>query len=99
MMIDLYNSESIILRVEKLTSNYSSENLDAQIAMMKVYLWDAQSRLVKNAQDALASFATGDELRIMMMGIKRFARYEAVNVKELRRTVANKIIAANEYCF
>ena len=97
MMIDLYNSESIILRVEKLTSNYSSENLDAQIAMMKVYLWDAQSRLVKNAQDALASFATGDELRIMMMGIKRFARYEAVNVKELRRTVANKIIAANEY--
>ncbi|MBK8737470.1 MAG: acyl-CoA dehydrogenase family protein [Saprospiraceae bacterium] len=99
MMIDLYNSESIILRVEKLTSNYSSENLDAQIAMMKVYLWDAQSRLVKNAQDALASFATGDELRIMMMGIKRFARYEAVNVKELRRTVANKIIAAKEYCF
>jgi alkylation response protein AidB-like acyl-CoA dehydrogenase len=99
MMIDLYNSESIILRVEKLTSNYNSENLEAQIAMMKVYLWDAQSRLVKNAQDALASFATGDELRIMMMGIKRFARYEAVNVKELRRTVANKIIAANEYCF
>lgn len=99
MMIDLYNAESILLRIEKLSSRQDIATLDAHVAMLKVYIWDAQSRLVKNAQDALASFATGDELRIMMMGIKRFARYEAVNVKELRRLIANKIIDANEYCF
>jgi hypothetical protein len=68
-------------------------------AMMSVYFWDAQSRLVKNAQDALASFAAGDELRIMLLGVKRFARYEPVNVKAIRRTVAKKLIEAGEYCF
>ena len=99
MMIDLYNSESALLRVEKLASRLDESEIEAQIAMMKVYIWDAQSRLVKNAQDALASFAKGDEFRIMLMGIKRFARYEAVNVKELRRVIADKIIAAGEYCY
>lgn len=67
--------------------------------MMHVYFWDAQSRLAKNGQDALASFATGDELRIMLLGMKRFARYDPVNVKEHRRMIATKLIAAGEYCF
>lgn len=99
MMIDLYNAESVLLRLQKLSSRKTEEEMSIYEAIMKVFFWDAQSRLVKNAQDALASFATGDELKIMLMGVKRFARYEPVNVKELRRSIAGKMIAANEYCF
>ena len=48
-------------------------------------------------KDALQSFAEGDELRIMLMGLKRFTKYEPVNVKEARRRVAAKIIAGGKY--
>ena len=97
--MDLYNSESVLLRIQKLADTKSEEEMKLYENIMKVFIWDAQSRLVKNAQDALASFALGDELRIMMMGIKRFARYEAINVKEKRRQIAKMVIEKNQYCF
>lgn len=99
MIIDLYLAESILLRIQKLREKNLLQHLTEFEAMMNVFIWDAQNRLVKNGQDALASFATGDELRIMLLGIKRFARYEPVNVKEKRRLIAGKLIEAGEYCF
>ncbi len=99
MIIDLFMAESILLRIQKIKTNQSSLHLPEFEAMMQVFFWDAQSRLVKNAQDALTSFATGDELRIMLLGVKRFARYEPVNVKSIRRIVAKKLIEAGDYCF
>ncbi|HRI00269.1 MAG TPA: acyl-CoA dehydrogenase family protein [Saprospiraceae bacterium] len=99
MMIDLYNAESILLRLQKLAERTSDDEMTNYNHILRVYLWDAQSRIVKNAQDALASFASGDELKIMLMGVKRFARYEPVNVRESRRQIAQKCIQANEYNF
>ncbi|MDQ3141023.1 MAG: acyl-CoA dehydrogenase family protein [Bacteroidota bacterium] len=96
ILMDLYNAESVLLRVQKLNDR-QHPNLEIYEAIMKVFFWDAQTRLVKNAQDALASFALGDELKIMMIGIKRFARYEAINVKEMRRKIAKKLIEENAY--
>ncbi len=95
MIIDLYIVESVLLRLQKLESRGMLN--DIHLAILKLSFWDAQSRLVKNAQDALASFAVGDELKIMLMGVKRFARYEPVNVKEKRRTIAKALIEANGY--
>jgi alkylation response protein AidB-like acyl-CoA dehydrogenase len=99
MIIDLYLAESILLRIQKLRALGHTEHLPEFESMMHVFFWDAQSRLVKNGQDALASFATGDELKIMLLGIKRFARFEPVNVKENRRLIASKLIEAGQYCF
>jgi hypothetical protein len=48
-------------------------------------------------KDALQSYAEGDELRIMLMGLKRFTKYELVNVKEARRRIAAKVLEANKY--
>jgi len=33
------------------------------------------------------------------MGLKRFTKYEMVNTKEIRRAVADKMIAENGYPF
>jgi len=67
--------------------------------MLKIYLTDATARMHKNGTDALVSFAEGDLLRTMLMGLKRFTKYTPVNVKKGRRMLADKLIAANEYCF
>ncbi|MBL7823997.1 MAG: acyl-CoA dehydrogenase family protein [Saprospiraceae bacterium] len=99
IVIDLYNSESLLLRVQKLNENKNQEEISPFIAMLKVFINDAQSRIIKNAQDALTSFALGDELKVMLMGLKRFSRYETINAKEYRRIVAQHIIKANSYCY
>jgi len=35
----------------------------------------------------------------MLMGLKRFTKYQPINTKELRRSIAEKLIDANKYCF
>jgi len=43
------------------------------------------------------AFATGDELIIMLKGVKRFSNYPAVNTVQARRIIADHLIAGNEY--
>jgi alkylation response protein AidB-like acyl-CoA dehydrogenase len=99
MMIDLYVAESVLLRVEKLSGLKGTENCKEQLAIMQVYLNDAADRINKNGKDAINSFADGDELRMMLMGLKRFTKTEPFNAKEARRVVAAKLISENKYCF
>jgi alkylation response protein AidB-like acyl-CoA dehydrogenase len=95
MTIDLYMSESLWLRLKKLGEDH--EKFDVYQAILKTFFHDAQFRMRKNASDALASFAEGDEARIMQMGIQRFTQYPVQNVKEQRRIVAEDLIKANTY--
>ena len=48
---------------------------------------------------ALAGFAEDDELRMMLLGIKRFTKYPVVNEIGLRKEIAKHIIAENKYPF
>lgn len=97
MLADLFLAESLLLRVEKLAGMSGKVNQEVYDAILKVFLHDATLRMNKNATDALASFAEGDLLRTMLMGLKRFTKYPAQNVKALRRVIADVLVDANEY--
>ncbi len=99
MLIDLYISESLQLRVEKLAGIKGEDRVKEQLDIMRIVLNDAADRIYKNGKDAITSFAEGDELRIMLMGLKRFTKTEPFNVKEARRRVAAKLLSENKYCF
>lgn len=99
MLIDLYAAESVQLRVEKLVGIKGEAAVKEQLDIMRIFLNDAADRIFKNGKDAITSFAEGDEMRIMLMGLKRFTKTEAFNVKEARRRVAAKLISENKYCF
>lgn len=100
MIIVTYNAESVLLRTEKLCGMKGREECEGQIKMMQAYLYDACDLIHKSGKDALVSFATGDEARMMMMGLKRFTKQTSpVNIKEVRRFVAEEMIAAGEYCY
>ncbi|MBK8705596.1 MAG: acyl-CoA dehydrogenase family protein [Saprospiraceae bacterium] len=100
MMIDVLLAESMLLRVQKL-AGMSNKPAAQEVydAMLRVFLHDATARIQKEGADALASFAEGDLLRTLLMGLKRFSKYPPVNVKNERRKVAAALIAANEWCF
>jgi hypothetical protein len=54
----------------------------------------------QKAKEGIVSFAEGDEQRMMLMGLKRFTKYQnQPNVVELRNTIADRLIADNKYSF
>lgn len=99
MIIDTYLSESVMLRVEKLVSIKGEQQCETELAIMRTFINDAADRINKSGKDALNSFAEGDELRMMLMGIKRFTKTQPFNVTENRRKVASKMINENKYSF
>jgi alkylation response protein AidB-like acyl-CoA dehydrogenase len=99
MAIITYQAESVLLRVEKMIDLKGESACETQIAIVKTFFYDAADKIDKAGKDALNSFAEGDELRMMLMGLKRFTKTEAFNPKTARQTIAGKLIEANNYCF
>ena len=100
ILIEIYMAESAILRAEKNAKRFGEDAQKEQIAMAKLYLFNAVEIVKKNGMEGIISFAEGDEQRMMLMGLKRFTKYANYpNVVALRNTIAEKVKAENEYCF
>lgn len=99
VMIEIYASESAILRTEKLVSMKGEEACKHQIAMAQIYLSEAVDKINTAAKEAIGSFTKGDEQKVMLMGLKRFTKSELYNTKELRRQIADFMIEKGKYPF
>ena len=99
MAIETYVAESILLRVEKLVSIRGEAACEVELAMMRSYINSACDKIWVAGKEALNSFGDGDELRMMLMGLKRYTKQEPFNAKNARQTVAQKLITENKYCF
>lgn len=100
ILIEIYMAESTILRTEKLAKSKGEENVKAQIAMAQLYLYNAVDIITSKGREGIASFAEGDEQRMMLMGLKRFTKYTNLpNVAALRETIAAKVVEENSYPF
>lgn len=99
MVIETYAAESVLLRVEKRIDLLGNDvnTLHTDIAM--VYLHEAVERVNNAGKSAITSFAESDELRVMLMGLKRFTKIEPLNLKDARRRIADALIAKNDYIF
>ena len=99
MAIDAYVAESLVLRVHKRINQMGEESNQVYKKMATIFVHDAADRVHRNGKEALMSFAEGDELRMMLMGVKRFTKASPKNVKDMRRDVAQKLIDLNRYSF
>ena len=100
ILIEIYMAESAALRTEKNAKRFGEDSQEIQIAMSKLYLYNAVDIILKSAKEGIISFAEGDEQRMMLMGLKRFTKYaNHPNVVALRNTIAEKIKAEDSYCF
>ena len=100
ILIEIYMAESAVLRTEKNAKRFGEDSQEIQIAMSKLYLYNAVDIILKSAKEGIISFAEGDEQRMMLMGLKRFTKYaNHPNVVALRNTIAEKIKAEDSYCF
>lgn len=99
MAIETYVAESTLLRVEKLVGMRGEDACKEQLAMMRVYVNDTCDKIWVYGKEALNSYGEGDELRMMLMGLKRFTKQDPFNAKAARQEIAQKLIAENKYCF
>lgn len=99
MAIDTYVAESIVLRVHKRILQQGETGQEAYVNMAKLFVHDAADRVNKSSKEALMSFAEGDELTMMLMGVKRFTKTQPFNTKSARRLVADSVIESNKYAF
>ncbi|MBB4118041.1 hypothetical protein GGR32_000313 [Mesonia hippocampi] len=100
ILIEIYMAESGVLRAEKNAKRFGEDSQKEQIAMAKLYLYNAVEKITQKAKEGIISFAEGDEQKMMLMGLKRFTKYQQYpNVAALRKEIAEKLISENKYCF
>ncbi len=100
IMMETYLAESALLKTEKLVGKTSEKECVAQIAMVKLNLYNAVETIVAKGKEAIISFTEGDEQRMLLTGLRRFTKYENYpNIVNLRRTIAQKLIQDNAYQF
>lgn len=99
VMIDIYAMESTLLRTEKMIAVKGEAACSIFIDITKTFISDAMERVNINGKHAICGYAEGDELRMMLMGLKRFTKYDNINTVATRKRIATKMIEANEYCF
>src|SRR5690606_31239899 len=91
ILIEIYMSESAILRAEKLNQN--GRKSDTAVKLAELQLFESVEKIKKNAISGIVSFTEGDEQKMMLSGLRRFTRYnEYPNVIKLKTEVAEMLI-------
>ena len=99
MAIETFIAESTLLRVMKMADKQGAAAAQSQIDIMRCNLNDAVDKVNKAGKEAINAFASGDEQRMMLLGLKRFTKMDPFNSKDARRRIADKLIAENKYCW
>ena len=100
ILIEIYMTESALLRTEKNCNRLGKETQTNQIAMTQLYLYKAVDIIQSKGKEVIVSFASGDEQKGLLMGLKRFTKYyEYPNVIKLKNNIADKLKEENKYCF
>ena len=97
MSIITFHAESALLRLEQLTNTKGEAAVSVQADIARTYIYDAADAIHKAGKDALNSFADGDELRMMNIGLKRFTKVDSFNSKEARRRICARLVADDGY--
>ena len=98
ILIEIYMSESAILRTEKNCNRYGAEKYSAQIAASRLYLFEACELIISKSRELIFSLADGSEQKFLLMGLKRFTKYyNYPKPIDLKRTIANIVAKENKY--
>ncbi|MHA8050677.1 acyl-CoA dehydrogenase family protein [Aquirufa sp. ROCK-SH2] len=97
MMIEVYVAESALVRAEKLIEKNGEEKTIVQKECALVYLHHAVEIVAKQGREVISGFATGDELNVLLMGLKRFTKIDPKNLIQARRVIAAALIEKKSY--
>ncbi|HHW06436.1 MAG TPA: acyl-CoA dehydrogenase [Clostridia bacterium] len=97
MIIEIYATESALLRAKKALEAAGEAAADLKIKMAKLYTHNAFQKCELIAKNTLAAVETGDSLKTLQSALKKLARFDVENTITLRRAIADAIIDAEKY--
>ncbi|NJK46459.1 MAG: acyl-CoA/acyl-ACP dehydrogenase, partial [Pleurocapsa sp. SU_196_0] len=95
MIIQAFVAESALLRTQKIIS--SGKDASLETAMTQILVAQAAEKSFNAGREALSSFMDGDDLRMTLAAVRRFTKFDAVNVIALRRQIAAAVLEADGY--
>jgi len=99
MLMQVYVLESTVLRVKKLEKIKDAESMHLYRDILDVLAFDVASLVQKAGRDAIASFAPSDQQKLLIDVLTKRCFANAINVKDARRRIAEKLISDNQYTF
>jgi alkylation response protein AidB-like acyl-CoA dehydrogenase len=95
ILIDVYTSDSALLRAAGATGSRAPLHVDAA----RVFVSDAAMRIETSARQALATMTEGDTLRTMLAALRRVLKVSPINTTVIRRRLADATVAYGGYIF
>jgi len=92
----VYLAESALLRAEKILHTQGEQAAAMPTDMARVYLYTSLDKVAIAAKEALYAFAEGEELKMMLAGLRRFTKADPFNLKEARQRVAKTTLAMKQ---
>lgn len=99
MLIGIYGVESALLRTEKMAAQKGEAAVKGQINAVRIYIREVADMIEAEGRTSIATISSGDEQRVMVMGLKRFTKYELADLHNLRREIAAQVLEHNGYPF
>ena len=100
IMIETYFSESTLKRTIKNIKRSSVNDQSHQIEMAKLYIYEASQIILKKSKDIIISSCDAKTQKDLLDKIEQLVSYsENPNIFEIKKSIADKIISENKYCF
>jgi alkylation response protein AidB-like acyl-CoA dehydrogenase len=97
--INIFAIESVVLRAEKIMPKLSDARKTTVNAAVKVITFNALERTATAARKAAYFIEEGDNLNMLLAGIRRLTKYDATGLLQAKRNLATAAIEAEKYIF
>ena len=100
IMIETYFSESTLKRTIKNIKRSSVNDQSHQIEMAKLYIYEACQIILKKSKDIIISSCDAKTQKDLLDKTEQLVSYsENPNIFAIKKSIADKIISENKYCF
>jgi len=100
IFIEIYFTESAILRTLKNCDRSGEKSQLVQIAMTKAYLYEASDIIAKKGKEVIINMCKEDEQKQLLEVLyKKLQFKEYSDIIGLKTQIADKLIEENKYCF
>jgi len=100
IFIEIYFTESAILRTLKNCDRSGEKSQLVQIAMTKAYLYEASDIIAKKGKEVIINMCKEDEQKQLLKVLYKKLKFkEYSDIIGLKTQIADKLIEENKYCF
>jgi alkylation response protein AidB-like acyl-CoA dehydrogenase len=97
MIIEIFAMEAGVIRAKKAIEAKGEEKAKFHIDVVKAYIDEMIPQIDQWAKECLSFLEEGDDLRTLLIGIRKLLKYTPENGISLRKAIADKVVEKGGY--